>query len=52
VTSGTFSPTLDRPIAMGYVAREFATPGTMLAIDIRGKQEPAKVVPLPFYKRS
>jgi aminomethyltransferase len=52
VTSGTFSPTLDRPIAMGYVAREFAVPGTMLAIDIRGKLEPAKVVPLPFYKRS
>jgi aminomethyltransferase len=51
VTSGTFSPTLDRPIAMGYVPREFAVPGTMLAIDIRGKQEPAKVVKLPFYKR-
>lgn len=51
VTSGTFSPTLDRPIAMGYVPREYSVPGTMLAIDIRGKQEPAKVVRLPFYKR-
>ncbi len=51
VTSGTFSPTLDRPIAMGYVPREFSVPGTMLAIDIRGTQAPAKVVKLPFYKR-
>jgi aminomethyltransferase len=52
VTSGTFSPTLDTPIAMGYVPREYSTPGTMLAIDVRGKAEPAKVVKLPFYKRA
>ena len=52
VSSGTFSPTLDRPIAMGYVPHQFAEPGTKLAIDIRGKLEPAKVVPLPFYKRA
>jgi aminomethyltransferase len=51
VTSGTFSPTLERSIAMGYVPREFAAPGTSLAVDIRGKHEPAQVVPLPFYKR-
>jgi aminomethyltransferase len=51
VTSGTFSPTLNKPIAMGYVAREFAVPGRDLAIDIRGSKEPARVVKLPFYKR-
>jgi aminomethyltransferase len=50
VTSGTFSPTLERPIAMGYVAPEFAAPGTELAIDIRGRAEPARVVELPFYR--
>lgn len=52
VTSGTFSPTLDRPIAMAYVPPQFAAAGTELAIDIRGKHEPATVVPLPFYKRA
>ena len=52
VTSGTFSPTLEKPIAMAYVRRDYASVGTELAIDIRGKLEPARVVPLPFYKRA
>jgi aminomethyltransferase len=52
VTSGTFSPTLERPIAMAYVPPSYATPGTELKIDIRGKLESAVVVELPFYKRS
>lgn len=51
VTSGTFSPTLERPIAMGYVERAFAAPGSATLIDIRGRHEPAQVVKLPFYKR-
>ena len=51
VTSGTFSPTLDRPIAMGYVEPSAAEPGTTLQIDIRGRQHAATVVPLPFYQR-
>lgn len=51
VTSGTFSPTLEYPIAMAYVAPKYATPGHALAIDIRGRQEPATVVRLPFYRR-
>jgi aminomethyltransferase len=51
VTSGTFSPTLDRPIAMAYVAPASAAIGTELTIDIRGRREPARVVELPFYKR-
>lgn len=51
VTSGTFSPTLEKGIAMGYVTREFAEPGTALDVDIRGRTEPARVVPLPFYRR-
>ena len=52
VTSGTFSPTLDCPIAMGYVPPEHAEVGRELGIDVRGKTEPAQVVKLPFYKRA
>ncbi|MBN1853333.1 MAG: glycine cleavage system aminomethyltransferase GcvT [Pirellulales bacterium] len=52
VTSGTYSPTLDRPIAMAYVSPDSSQPGTQLTIDIRGKDSPATVVPLPFYSRS
>ena len=51
VTSGTFAPTLNRPIGMGYVPPALAEPGTNIEIDIRGKQSLAQVVPLPFYKR-
>ena len=51
VTSGTFSPTLERPIGMGYVQPRFAVPGTKLQIDIRGRLETAKVINLPFYGR-
>jgi aminomethyltransferase len=51
VTSGTFSPTFQRPIAMGYVKPTCAAPGTSLVIDIRGDEHSAQVVPLPFYER-
>ena len=51
VTSGTFSPTLQRPIAMAYVQPRFAAVGTQLFVDIRGSREPAGVVKLPFYSR-
>jgi aminomethyltransferase len=52
VTSGTFSPTLEKPIAMGFVRPEDASVGTELNIDIRGQLESARVVKLPFYKRT
>ncbi|MEX0978169.1 MAG: glycine cleavage system aminomethyltransferase GcvT [Pirellulales bacterium] len=52
VSSGTFSPTLEHPIAMGYVPREFAQPGGEVAIDVRGHHETAQCVELPFYRRS
>jgi aminomethyltransferase len=51
IASGTFSPTLQKPIAMAYVPPQYSEPGTELAIDIRGSIEPASVVKLPFYKR-
>lgn len=52
VTSGTFSPTLEQPIAMALVAPEYTAEGTSLVVDIRGQEVAAKVVPLPFYRRS
>jgi len=51
VTSGTFSPTLGKSLAMALVQPAVSAPGTALVLDVRGKTEPAKVVPLPFYKR-
>lgn len=51
VTSGTFSPTFQRPIAMGFVKPSAAALGTPLAVDVRGQHHAAQVVPLPFYER-
>lgn len=51
VTSGTFSPTLQRPIAMAYVDISSGVIGAELTVDIRGSQYPARVVELPFYSR-
>ncbi len=48
VTSGGFSPTLNAPIAMGYVRRALAEDGTALTLMVRGKALPATVVPMPF----
>ncbi len=48
VTSGGFSPSLNAPIAMGYVRRDLAADGTRLNLTVRGKPLPATVVPLPF----
>jgi aminomethyltransferase len=52
VTSGTFAPTLNKALAMAYVAPAQAAVGTALTVDVRGKMETARVVPLPFYRRS
>ncbi|HAI28854.1 MAG TPA: glycine cleavage system aminomethyltransferase GcvT, partial [Thalassospira sp.] len=48
ITSGGFGPTVDGPIAMGYVAIEFSEPGTKIDLMVRGKARPAEVVDLPF----
>lgn len=48
VTSGGFSPTLQRPIAMAYVDTADAAEGAALDVDVRGKRLPARVVPMPF----
>jgi aminomethyltransferase len=48
ITSGGFSPSLQRPIAMGYVASDLAEPGTALKLEQRGKLFDARVAPMPF----
>jgi glycine cleavage system T protein (aminomethyltransferase) len=51
ITSGTFSPTLQKSIAMAYVDSNHANDGTELLVDLRSSTQPAKIVPLPFYRR-
>lgn len=48
ITSGGFSPTLNAPIAMGYVRRDLAAAGTPVSVVVRGRSLPAAVAPLPF----
>ncbi|HWE61431.1 MAG TPA: glycine cleavage T C-terminal barrel domain-containing protein, partial [Chloroflexota bacterium] len=52
VTSGSFSPTLARGIALAYVPAAYAAIGTALQITVRGQGHPAVVVKTPFYKRA
>ena len=49
ITSGGFGPSVNAPVAMGYVAREHAADGTPLELLVRGKGLPARVAPLPFH---
>lgn len=52
VTSGTFSPTLQKSLSMGYIDPKHAEVGNQVTIDIRGKSHDAVIVELPFYKRA
>lgn len=52
VTSGTHSPTLGSPIAMGYIGVEHSELGTDVQIDVRGKTVEAEVVAMPFHPHS
>ena len=51
VTSGTFGPSVERSIAIGYVPTPCAEPGTRLAVDIRGRRVACRVTTFPFFKR-
>ncbi len=51
VTSGTFSPSLEKGIALGYVTAASASVGYPLQIEVRGKAVPGKVTALPFLKK-
>jgi len=52
VTSGSPAPFLKKNIGMAYVPTASKTPGTEISIGIRANQAPAKIVPMPFYKRT
>ncbi|MDE2163190.1 MAG: glycine cleavage system aminomethyltransferase GcvT [Alphaproteobacteria bacterium] len=56
ITSGGFGPSLNAPLAMGYVESAFAADGSEIDLLVRGKAMPARVVPMPFvphgYKRA
>ncbi|HXV73638.1 MAG TPA: glycine cleavage T C-terminal barrel domain-containing protein, partial [Sphingomonadales bacterium] len=55
ITSGGFGPSVNAPVAMGYVKTEFAKAGTKLGLNVRGHMLPAEAAELPFaphrYKR-
>ena len=55
VTSGGFSPTLNAPVAMGYLPVSLSTEGTIVFADVRGQRLPLRVSAMPFvpngYKR-
>lgn len=48
VTSGGFGPSVNGPVAMGYVTSAFAAPETQVELMVRGKALPARIVALPF----
>ncbi len=52
MTSGTFAPTHGRSLAMALVSPDSSKLDTPLTIDVRGHDEPARVVKLPFYRRA
>ena len=55
ITSGGFGPTLNAPVAMGYVPMSFASAGTKVFAEVRGRRLPLNIVRTPFvvntYKR-
>ena len=52
ITSGTFGPSVEAPVAMGYVESKFAKKDTKVFLEVRGKKYPAYICGLPFYKKS
>jgi len=52
VTSGTYGPSVNGSIAMGYVKYDFAKYGTKILLEVRGKKHEAIVAELPFYKKN
>ena len=52
ITSGTFGPSVNGPVAMGYVENQFSKKNTRVFLEVRGKKHPASICSLPFYKKS
>lgn len=51
VTSGGYSPVLDKAVGLGFIAKPFDVIGNQIELDVRGKRLKAELVPTPFYKR-
>ena len=52
VTSGSFGPSVDHPISMGYVDSNYSSINTKIFLEIRGKKVSANICKLPFYKKN
>ena len=52
ITSGTFGPSVDHSIAMGYVKNNYSSLDTKIFLEVRGKKVPANICNLPFYKKN
>jgi len=52
ITSGTFGPSLNAPVAMGYVISDFSKIGTKVILEVREKKYNAIISQLPFYKKN
>ncbi len=52
ITSGTFGPSVNGPIAMGYVDKKFSKIDTKILLEVRGKKYLANICGLPFYKKN
>ena len=52
IDSGTFGPSVNGPIAMGYVSNLFSKSNTKVFLEVRGKKIPASICDLPFYKKN
>ena len=52
ITSGTFGPSVNGPVAMGYIENKFSKKDTKVFLEVRGKKHPANICGLPFYKKS
>ncbi|MDA8537543.1 glycine cleavage system aminomethyltransferase GcvT [Candidatus Pelagibacter bacterium] len=52
ITSGTFGPSVQAPVAMGYVENSFSKIDTKVFLEVRGKKYPAIISNLPFYKKN
>ena len=52
ITSGTFGPSVNSPVAMGYIKSKFSEINNNILLEVRGKKHDAVVSKLPFYKKS
>ncbi len=51
ITSGTLSPSLKKPVAMGYIKKGLHTAGTQVEVEVRNKRYPAVVTKMPFVEQ-